>query len=507
MLKIYFSFFLVISAIIILAAPSIYLDYHLSPIPRTKSEILRINKVVQITSDFSISENFENKPGGSSTTFTKNLKNAFSQNSRNISFEQEMDFKLGNALFRKLWVSSPSSTLATDGLGPLYNARSCQRCHLKDGRGHPPENNSDNTTSLILRAAIPLEKSIKTSKIESYLSSIPDPVYGKQIQDFSIAGIPSEARIHISYDEFKVNLSDNEEVWLRKPSYDLTNLSYGDLDQRTKLSPRVANQMIGLGLLNAIPSEDILAWADPDDVNSDGISGRPNIVLSKVFGSEMLGRFGHKSSQPTLIDQIVSALETDMGISSSSALEGFGDCTIYQESCRKAPNGNTLVHNKAEISDTGLDLLHFYSSNLAVPVRRSANNYSVLKGKEIFYEVGCTSCHRPKFVTHRLEDKNPQSFQLIWPYTDLLLHDLGEGLSDDVSEGFATGREWRTAPLWGIGHTLNVSGHTKFLHDGRARSLLEAILWHDGEARKSKIKVVNMPKSDRDALLKFLESL
>ena len=158
MLKIYFSFFLVISAIIILAAPSVYLDYHLSPIPRTKSEIFRINKVVQITSDFSISENFENKPGGSSTTFTKNLKNAFSQNSRNISFEQEMDFKLGNALFRKLWVSSPSSTLATDGLGPLYNARSCQRCHLKDGRGHPPENNSDNTTSLILRAAIPLEK-------------------------------------------------------------------------------------------------------------------------------------------------------------------------------------------------------------------------------------------------------------------------------------------------------------------------------------------------------------
>jgi CxxC motif-containing protein (DUF1111 family) len=272
------------------------------------------------------------------------------------------------------------------------------------------------------------------------------------------------------------------------------------------LSPRVAPQMIGLGLLEAIPAADILAGADPDDADGDGISGRAQIVWSAAHGRPMLGRFGHKAGNATVLDQSAAAFAGDMGISNPLFPDGAGDCTEVQAACRAAPHGDGEAR-VFEIDAEGLDLTVFYALNLGVPARRDVSDPEVLRGKQVFYDAGCTSCHTPKFVTHRLADQPAQSFQLIWPYTDLLLHDMGDGLADNRPEARADGREWRTAPLWGIGLTETVSGHTYFLHDGRARSLLEAILWHGGEAQAARDRVVGLPTGEREALLRFLESL
>lgn len=480
-------------------------DVHLPVIPRTEAEAARIASVVAPTTRFDKAEQFEGNPAGAATVRVIQNRNAFSQPSGNISFEKELDFKVGNGLFKKLWVSSPSSTLASDGLGPLFNARACQRCHLKDGRGHPPEGPEDNATSMLMRVSIPGGPS--PEEIADYIATRDDPVYGGQIQDFSVAGVAAEARIEITYTEQVIPLSGGETASLRAPQYDLTNLGYGALHPDIMISPRVAPQMIGLGLLDAIPAADILARADPDDANGDGISGRAQIVMSAEYGVPMLGRFGLKAGKPSVWEQSAAAFSGDIGISSPLHPAGYGDCTEAQEKCRAAPNGNTAAHDGAEIGEVGLELVSFYSSNLGVPARRDINDPQVLRGKQVFYETGCISCHTPKHVTHRLEDQPEQSFQLIWPYTDLLLHDMGPGLADNRPEARATGQEWRTPPLWGIGLTETVSGHTYFLHDGRARNLLEAVLWHGGEAEPHKQSVIDMPPPDRAALIRFLKSL
>ncbi len=482
-------------------------DLHLPVIPRTEDEAARIAKITAPTTDFSQPERFEANSAGAATVRVRPTGDAFSQPSANISFERELEFKVGNGLFKKLWVSAPSSTLASDGLGPLYNARSCQRCHLKDGRGHPPESPDDSAVSMLVRVSIPAADSALSEVIEDYIATAPEPTYGGQIQDFGIAGHPAEARIAITYEEHEVELAGGEVVRLRNPVLALENLGYGPLHPETMTSARVAPQMIGLGLLDAIPAADILARADPDDADGDGISGRPNIVWSDVHDQPMLGRFGVKAGKPSVWEQSAAAFHGDIGISTPLHPTGYGDCTKTQANCRAAPDGNTSDHDDAEIGQLGLELVSFYSSNLAVPARRDYDDPEVLRGKQMFYETGCTSCHTPKFVTHRLGGQPEQSFQLIWPYTDMLLHDMGEGLADNRPEARATGREWRTAPLWGIGLTQQVSGHSYFLHDGRARSLMEAILWHGGEADAARDRVVKMPKPDRDALVRFLESL
>ena len=480
-------------------------DLHLPVIPRTDAEAERIQRVVAPTTDFTIAEPFENNPAGAATVRATKTPNVFSSPSGNISFEKELDFKVGNGLFKKLWVSSPSSTLASDGLGPLFNARSCQRCHLKDGRGHPPEGPDDNATSMLMRISIPGGPT--PDDIVDYLATQPDPNYGGQIQDFSVAGINAEAKIQITYTEETILLSGGETASLRTPAYDLTTLGYGALHPDIMLSPRVAPQMIGLGLLDAIPVADILARADPDDADDDGISGRPQIVMSTEYGVPMLGRFGLKAGKPSVWEQSAGAFAGDIGISTTLHPAGFGDCMPAQVKCRTAPDGNTADHDNAEIGDVGLELVSFYSSNLGVPARRDIDDPQVLRGKQVFYETGCIACHTPKHVTHRLDGQPEQSFQLIWPYTDMLLHDMGPGLADNRPEARATGQEWRTPPLWGIGLTEQVSGHTYFLHDGRARSLLEAVLWHGGEAAPHKQSVIDMPPPDRAALIRFLESL
>ncbi|MEX3314647.1 di-heme oxidoredictase family protein [Sulfitobacter sp. PS-8MA] len=487
---------------------------HLNVVPRSAAELARIAAVTAPPAQFDKPEPFETNPAGAATVRARGTADAFSQPSANIPFARELDFKVGNGLFRKLWVSSPSSTLASDGVGPLYNARSCQRCHLKDGRGHPPEGPQDDATSMFLRISVPAAPEAAMSEIEAFLLSVgdetprtrPDPTYGGQLQDVAVAGLKAEYRLGITYEEVEVALSEGETASLRRPTYRAEDLGYGPLAEGAMLSPRIAPPMIGLGLLEAIPAADILALADPDDADGDGISGRAQVVWSFEHERPMLGRFGWKAGAPTIREQSASAFAGDIGISSPIFTAPWGDCTPKQESCRNAPHGDGDARG-AEIDAEGLDLVTFYSRNLAVPARRDVADPEVLRGKALFHQAACSACHTPKFVTHRLQDQPEQSFQLIWPMTDLLLHDMGEGLADNRPEGRASGREWRTAPLWGIGMTQQVNGHTQFLHDGRARSLLEAVLWHGGEAQAARDAVVDMPKADRDALIRYLESL
>ncbi len=483
-------------------------DVHLDIIPRTPDERARVAEVTALPSDFSAPWRFEENAGGAQTVRARNTPDAFSQPAANLTFAQELDFRVGNGMFRRIWVSAPSSTLASDGLGPLYNARSCQRCHLKDGRGHPPDGPEDGAVSMFLRLSIPAPEVQDMARyIEGTHPTAPEPTYGTQLQDFSLPGLVPEYRLDVRYEEIDVPLSGGEVATLRRPTYTAADLGYGPLHPDTMLSPRVAPQMIGMGLLEAIPTEDILALADPEDRDGDGISGRPQVVWSDVHDRPMLGRFGHKAGNPTVLEQTASAFAGDIGISNPIHTAGSGECTDQQTDCTAARHGGDPEQGGFEIDQTGLDLVTFYSQTLAVPARRDVGEAQVLRGREVFYDTGCAACHRPNFVTHRLEGDNPASFQLIWPYTDLLLHDMGEGLADNRPEGRADGREWRTAPLWGIGMTETVSGHTYFLHDGRARSLLEAVLWHGGEAEAARDAVVAMPPEDRADLIRFLESL
>lgn len=479
---------------------------HLDIIPRTANEAKRIAPVTALTTDFSQAQRFEENSAGAATVRVRKDSNAFSDPSANITFDKELDFKIGNGLFRKLWASSPSSTLASDGLGPLFNARSCQRCHIKDGRGHPPESNEDIAISMFLRISIPGGADHRIDEIEDYLATVPDPNYGGQLQDATVAGHPAEYRLHIDYEEIEVALSGGETASLRSPTYTAADLGYGPLHPDAMLSPRVTPQMIGLGLLEAIPAADILANADPNDADGDGISGRANVVWSAEHDMPMLGRFGLKAGSPSIREQSAAAFSGDIGMSTPLFPAPWGDCSELQTDCVNAPHGDNDERG-FEIDDESLDLVTFYSRNLGVPARRDVDDPEVLRGKQVFYEAKCTACHQPSFVTHRLNNQPEQSFQLIWPYTDMLLHDMGEGLADHRPEARATGREWRTPPLWGIGLTEQVSGHTYFLHDGRARNLLEAILWHGGEAQAQRDAVAQMPPADRAALIRFLESL
>lgn len=456
----------------------------------------------------------EDRPGGAATSDKALDRNAFSHASANMPFERELDFKIGNGFFKRIWVSAPASTQAADGLGPVFNAKACQRCHLKDGRGHPPEGNypEDTAVSMFLRLSIPPRtEAERTALAEGRTNVIPEPTYGGQLQDFSVQGVPAEGRMVIAYTERTVTLADGTEVALRAPSYSVTNLGYGPLHPDTMLSPRVAPPMIGLGLLEHVPEADILAAADPDDTDGDGISGKANRVWSHVRGETALGRFGWKAGAPSIDEQTQSAFHGDIGIATPLFPDAYGDCTQAQDACRAAPSGASPQYDDLEAHGEVVDLVTFYSGNLAVPARRAPTDPTVLAGKKLFADAGCAACHTPRHETAAetaaAADQPWLGGQVIWPYTDLLLHDMGEGLADHRPEGRATGREWRTPPLWGIGLTERVNGHTTFLHDGRARNLLEAILWHGGEAEAARRRVEAMTAREREALLAFLKSL
>lgn len=470
-------------------------------------DVARVGAVTKPTADFSKPEQFELMQGGAGTSKKRVNQDAFSQSSANITFEEEATFKLGNGIFRKVWVSSPSSTQASDGLGPLFNARACQSCHLKDGRGAPPEGAAD-ATSMFLRLAREAGNAEETAaRVSKNALNFPDPVYGAQLQDLAVPGLKSEGRMKIDYAEVPVTLGDGAVVSLRKPSYAVSDLAYGPLASGTTISPRVTPQMIGLGLVEQIHEADILAHADENDLNGDGVSGKPNIVRDKPSGPYKLGRFGWKAQTASIRQQTADAFAGDIGISTPEVPRPFGDCTQAQTACLKMPTGIQPRLGDAEAPPPVMDLVTFYSENLAVPARRDIDKPDVLAGKKAFYETGCAACHTPKFVTRRDAPNKAQKFQLIWPYSDFLLHDMGEGLADGQAVGDASGSEWRTPPLWGIGLTNTVSGHTFFLHDGRARNLTEAILWHGGEAQKARDGFSNLPAKDRENLIKFLESL
>lgn len=466
------------------------------------------------TDSFSTLEPSELMPGGTTTFKHRSDRHAFSHPSSNLSLEQGLNFKVGNGVFKKIWVSSPSSTTASDGLGPLYNARSCLRCHVNNGRGQPPaerkatDSAQDRAVSLFLRLSIPPQTEEQKNLLSQHrLGFIPEPTYGSQLQGFATQGVNAEGHLNVRYTEIPQRLSGGQIVSLRQPHYTITQLGYGDLHPDTQYSPRVAPPIIGLGLLEAIDEQDLLQLADPEDRDGDGISGRVNNVWNIKTQSVSVGRFGWKAGAPTLEQQNNAALNGDIGISSWLFPKPEGDCTEQQQDCLNQPHGNTAAQDGLEASNTMTDVLLYYTRNLAVPMRRSAESQRALGGKQLFYSAGCTGCHTPKFKTQSSTEWPEQSNQLIWPYTDLLLHDMGEGLADNRSEFSATGREWRTPPLWGIGLTKAVSGHSYFLHDGRARSLLEAILWHSGEAEQAKQNVVNMTEKERNALIYFLETL
>ncbi|PHP66381.1 thiol oxidoreductase [Zhengella mangrovi] len=471
------------------------------------SDSRRVEAVTRPATDFSRAERFETMSGGAATSTKLVNHDAFSHPSANLTFREEETFKLGNALFRKLWVSSPSSTQASDGLGPLFNARACQTCHLKDGRGHPPEGSSD-ATSMFLRLARGPVSAQERAELENFVApNMPDPVYGGQLQDQAVPGLKAEGRMVIDYAEKPVTLGDGTVVTLRHPRYAVADLAYGPLAPGTTLSPRVANPMIGMGLIQAIHPADIAAGADPKDADGDGISGRVALARGTTRDAPVLGRFGWKAQNASVREQSAEAFAGDIGISTPDVRRSHGDCTEAEAACLGMPTGVQDRLGDTEAPDPVLDLVTFYSENLAVPARRDVDSPQVLRGKQLFYDSGCTACHRPKFVTRRDAANKAQAFQLIWPYSDFLLHDMGDGLADGQPVGVATGREWRTPPLWGIGLTEVVSGHTFFLHDGRARSLSEAILWHGGEAEASRDRFAAMDKADRNALITFLESL
>jgi len=481
-------------------------DPHLNQVPRTKAERTRIRAATAAPSNFSRSQPYERMSAGAATVEAKSDERAFAEPSGNMAFDKTLDFELGNSLFEKLWVSSPSSTKASDGLGPLYNARSCGRCHINDGRGHPPESENDSAVSMLLRVSVPAASHRLQDKIPGYHAYAPDPTYGFQLQDFGAVGHGAEYQLKVSYEEKKVALNGGETATLHMPTYHVTALGYGPLAKDAMLSPRIAPPMIGLGLLEAIPAADILAMADPQDADGNGISGRPNVVWSLEHERPMLGRFGLKAGMPTIRQQAADAFSGDIGLSTPLNQKPWGDCTKAQHLCRTALHGDR-DNRVFEVDDIGLDLVTFYSRNLAVPARRGVDDPEVLRGKQLFYQTGCVACHRPSFVTHRLKDRSEQSFQLIWPYSDLLLHDMGEGLADNRPEAVANGREWRTPPLWGLGLSEQVTGKASYLHDGRARTLLEAILWHGGEAQSQREAVVAMEPDQRQALIHFLKSL
>ena len=478
---------------------------HLSVVPRTEAEAARIARVTAPPADFDAAEPFEANPGGAGSVRRRGDAQAFSLPQANLDFEGQNRFALGNGLFERLWVAAPASTRASDGLGPMFNVRACQDCHLKDGRGHAPEGPRDGADSLVVRLGRPFE-AVPVTALERYLGAEGDPVYGHQFSDASIPGVPAEGRVRVDWREVEtVDLPGGETVRLRAPDWTLEALAYGPLDPATAISPRVAPQMIGLGLVEAIPEADLLAHADPDDADGDGISGRANIVWSPEFEAEMVGRFGVKATTPTLRQQSADAFNADIGLSSPLRPDPRGDCTSTQEACRDAPAG-TDAHG-FEVAGESLDLVTFYARTLAVPQRTAVDRPDVLRGKRLFHEARCAACHVPKFVTHRLTDRPETSFQLVWPHSDFLLHDMGPGLADGLTAGDATGSEWRTAPLWGLGLVEQVGGIRQYLHDGRARSLPEAILWHGGEALSARDAFATMPPPDRAALLAYLESL
>lgn len=429
---------------------------------------------------------------GGDTTVIDTTRDAFARAMPGIAPERVDLFFVGNSFFNSAWVTAPASTSGRDGLGPTFNAGSCSACHFKDGRGRPPTTDDEPFEGLLLRLSIP--------GAGPHGDPVDEPTYGGQFNHRSILDVPNEGRAVVSYAERPGAYPDGTAYTLRAPTYRFETLSFGPMRADVMVSPRVAPANFGLGLLESISETDLLAAADPDDADHDGISGRPNRVWSVREQRTVVGRFGWKANQPSLEQQNAGAFLGDLGI--TSVLFPRENCPDAQAACRAAPNGGA-----PELPDERLGAVTVYTQTLAVPARRNADDPTVRRGADLFAQAGCTGCHTPTHRTGATASLPELANQTFFPYTDLLLHDMGEALSDGRPDFLAEGREWRTPPLWGLGLVHSVNRHTFLLHDGRARSIEEAVLWHGGEASGARDRFTRMGRDDRGALLRFLESL
>lgn len=441
--------------------------------------ITRCNKA----SDFPAEGYDDRLSGGAATVFDATSK-AFTHAVEGLTGRDLHVHELGDASFEQSFVSAPAPVHS--GLGPIFNNVSCISCHHNDGKGTPTA--GFNNSSLLIRVSLPGEDEHNAPR------SIPG--FGFQLQDQSVFSSNPEAHVNIIYSDVPVTYPDGSTVILRKPAYTITN-AYATLPAVYNLSPRMAPPVFGLGLLEAIPESTILSFADADDKDGDGISGRPNYIYDTLSKRMDLGRFGLKANTINILHQVAFAYQQDIGVTNYVA---------PRESCDGEAQDDKL-EDDPELPDSILNAVAFYVKSLAVPARRNVTDADVKAGGQLFTQIQCAKCHIPTIQTG-VDLTLPQiSNQRIHPYTDLLLHDMGDGLADGRPDFLASGNEWRTMPLWGIGLFQKTNGTAFYLHDGRARSIEEAILWHDGEAEKARNQFMNLSKNDRDKLLKFLNSL
>lgn len=395
-------------------------------------------------------------------------------------------FQEGRTLFRQVWTIQSGEDHRFSGLGPLYSRFSCVACHPGNGRGFAPDGPAQAMKTMLVRLSVrdPLQ------------GILPHPVYGDQLNEFGIPGVTGEGVAHISYDTISVTLAGGETVQLRQPQLSFSELAYSPLGN-VMTSARIAPAVFGLGLLDNIPDTEILRQAQRRKPR--GIAGRPNMVWDISQQKTVIGKFGWKANVPNLRQQITSAFHGDLGITSS--LFPIENCTPQQASCHAVP-----TQDMPELLDQQLEDIQFYLGALAVP-QKEAPSQALQRGAALFRQAQCIECHSDQLRTGQSASISLLNQRTISPYTDLLLHDMGEGLADHRPDFAATGREWRTPPLWGIGLAKKVHPDAGFLHDGRARNLQEAILWHDGEGKTAKERYMTFSKEERALLLMFLESL
>jgi len=416
-------------------------------------------------------------PAGGDTSVNNRTSFAFEAPAANLTpgnLEKHLD---GDIVFGAVFVTTPAPV--NPGLGPLFNNVSCDSCHIKNGRGVPVFGNTGLRTISLVRVSDPNG----TPTVPG--GNPPVEGLGNQIQDHAIFGVEPEAEIILDWEEVPGTYPDGSTYSLRRPILTIILANGELLDENILTSLRLPPPVIGLGLLEAIPDETLLALADPDDADGDGISGRVNMVWDRVSATTKIGRFGLKANNSTLRQQSAGAYAEDMGVTNPDR------------------PGDDLV---PDIDEETLELATFYVQSLAVPNRFVTDDPDVAKGEQFFYGIGCNQCHVATLETGQTGIEEVSN-QLIQPFTDLLLHDMGEGLADNRPDFQATGREWRTAPLWAVGLTQTVLGVQNFLHDGRPRTLEEAILWHGGEAEIAKDDFMNLSQKEREQLIEFLNSL
>ncbi|WP_394262028.1 di-heme oxidoredictase family protein [Moraxella boevrei] len=418
------------------------------------------------------------EPSGGNATVSYNESRPFLTLIPNLDINQISGVSQGRELFVTNWTEAGTGRALFDGVGPLFNAISCTSCHANNGRVTPYNADGTTTDGVLFRLG---DKQGNQHAI-----------WGGQLQPNVIInniGLLAEGSVKV------VEKTDNENraFWQFNFTPFDSNQNLGDIN----LGARIAPQLLGMGLLDLVTNEAILANADPNDNNNDGISGRVHWVNED--GQNRIGKFGWKAINTTLRTQNATAMSQDMGLTTPVHLDS--SCTPNQPLCHTLPVGGS-----PEISDESLTAVVDFMTALSVPARRINNQTNFDKGADLFEQVGCNQCHTPTLKTGTSYKFSELSNQTIYAYTDLLLHDMGTGLDDGVKEINAESYEWRTPPLWGIGIVAK-QPNARFLHDGRAKTIEEAILWHGGEAENTRQKFKNLSNTDKQNLLEFVNGI